>query len=198
MVVAESHFQVVRAVPRAAPAASEAASALLRGLNREQRRAVSHGDGPALVIAGPGTGKTEVVTRRVAWLIATKRALPREILALTFTDNAAQEMQTRVDLLVPYGQADSAIQTFHAFGDRLVGEHAFELGLGADLRLLTRAELIVFLREHLFELGLRRYVPLGDPTRFLGALVDLFGRAKDEDVSAAALEANAQRLRQEH
>src|SRR3954447_7736818 len=174
------------------------ASSLLRGLNRAQRRAVTHGEGPALVLAGPGTGKTEVVTRRIAWLIATRRALPREILALTFTDNAAQEMQARVDVLVPYGQADAAIQTFHAFGDRLVREHAFELGLGADLRLLTRAELIVFLREHLFELGLRRYVPLGDPTRFLGALVDLFGRAKDEDVSAAALEANAQRLRQEH
>src|SRR3954447_16476253 len=195
MVVAESHFQVVCAVPRAAPAASEAASALLRGLNREQRRAVSHGDGPALVIAGPGTGKTEVVTRRVAWLIASKRALPREILALTFTDNAAQEMQARVDLLVPYGQADAAIQTFHAFGDGLLREHAFELGLGANLRLLKRAELIVFLREHLFELGLERYRPLGDPARFLGALVDFFGRAKDEDVTPASLAANAERLR---
>src|SRR3954453_16476916 len=195
MVVAESHFQVVRAVPRAAPAASEAASALLRGLNREQRRAVSHGDGPALVIAGPGTGKTEVVTRRVAWLIATKRALPREILALTFTDNAAQEMQARVDLLVPYGQADTVIQTFHAFGDGLVREHAFELGLGSNLRLLGRPELIVFLRERAFQLGLRRYLPLGDPTRFLGVLIDVFGRAKDESVTPAALRESADRLR---
>src|SRR5215211_5150868 len=164
MVVAESHFQLVRAVPPAAPAASGAASALLRGLNREQRAAVSHGDGPALVIAGPGTGKTEVVTRRVAWLIATKRARPREILALTFTDNAAQEMQARVDLLVPYGQADAAIHTFHAFGDRLVREFAFELGLPGDARLINRAEAIVLLREHMFELGLHRYRPLGDPT----------------------------------
>ena len=102
-----------------------------RGLNREQRRAVTHGDGPLLVIAGPGTGKTEVVTRRLAWLIATKRARPREILALTFTDNAAQEMQARVDVLVPYGQADAAIHTFHAFGDRLLREHAFELACPA-------------------------------------------------------------------
>src|SRR3954469_9954157 len=188
MVVAEARLEIVRSpFYDAAPAAAQSAAGLLRGLNREQRRAVSHGDGPALVIAGPGTGKTEVVTRRVAWLIASKRALPREILALTFTDNAAQEMQARVDLLVPYGQADSAIQTFHAFGDRLVREHAFELGLGADLRLLTRPELIVFLREHLFELGLERYLPLGDPTRFLGALVDLFGRAKDEDLTPSAL-----------
>ena len=116
---------------------------LLRGLNRQQRRAVTHGTGPALVIAGPGTGKTEVVTRRVAWLIATRRARPREILALTFTDNAAREMQARVDMLVPYGQADAAIHTFHAFGDRLLREHAFELGLPSDIRLLARAELII-------------------------------------------------------
>src|SRR5690349_11198304 len=101
---------------------ASASAPLLVGLNREQRRAVTHGDGPALVLAGPGTGKTEVVTRRVAWLIATRRARPREILALTFTDNAAREMQARVDLLVPYGQADSAIHTFHAFGDRLIRE----------------------------------------------------------------------------
>src|SRR3954454_10144192 len=196
MVVVQAHLEPVLApAALSAPAASDSAAALLRGLNREQRRAVTHGDGPALVIAGPGTGKTEVVTRRVAWLIATKRALPREILALTFTDNAAQEMQARVDLLVPYGQADAAIQTFHAFGDGLLREHAFELGLGGSLRLLTRAELIVFLRERVFELGLERYRPLGDPTRFLGALIDFFGRAKDEDVSPASLAASAGRLR---
>ena len=170
------------------------APGLLRGLNRQQRRAVTHGTGPALVIAGPGTGKTEVVTRRVAWLIATRRARPREILALTFTDNAAREMQARVDVLVPYGQADAAIHTFHAFGDRLLREHSFELGLPSDVRLLSRAELIVLLRAHLFELGLDRYRPLGDPTRFLGALVDLFARAKDEDLTPAQLAASAHEL----
>lgn len=174
------------------PALSRAdAAPLLKGLNREQRRAVTHLDGPALVIAGPGTGKTEVVTRRVAWLVATRQARPREILALTFTDNAAQEMQARVDLLVPYGQADTAIHTFHAFGDRLVREHAFELGLNSDLRLLNRSELVVLLRKHLFELGLDRYMPLGDPTRFLGALIDLFARAKDEGVAPLALSSHA-------
>src|SRR5688500_15839928 len=158
-----------------APVPLRVVADLLRGLNREQRAAVTHRDGPQVVIAGPGTGKTEVITRRVAWLIATKRARPRDILALTFTDNAAREMQARVDLLVPYGQADAAIHTFHAFGDRLVREHAFELGLPGDVRLINRAEGIVLLREHLFELGLNKYRPLGDPTRFLGALVDAFG-----------------------
>ena len=178
----------VRAVPdRGAPVPLRVVAALLRGLNREQRAAVTHRDGPLLVVAGPGTGKTEVITRRAAWLIATKRARPRETLALTFTENVAEEMQARVDVLVPYGQADARIHTFHAFGDALLREYAFELGLPGDVRLITRSEAIVLLRDNLFDLGLVSYRPLGDPTRFLGALVDLFQRAKDEDVSSEAL-----------
>ena len=93
---------------------------------------MTHGEGPLLVVAGAGTGKTQVITRRIAWLIATRRARPSEILALTFTDKAAEEMQLRVDQLVPYGYADTAISTFHAFGDRVIREFAFELGLPPD------------------------------------------------------------------
>ena len=167
---------------------------LLEGLNAEQRRAVTHGEGPLLVVAGAGTGKTQVITRRIAWLIATRRAKPSEILALTFTDKAAEEMQLRVDQLVPYGYADTAISTFHAFGDRVIREFAFELGLAPDARVLTRAEVIVFLRERLFELGLQEYRPLGDPTRFLGALAQLFARCRDEDVSPAAYLGHSERL----
>ena len=148
--------------------------ALLDGLNAEQRRAVTHGEGPLLVVAGAGTGKTQVITRRIAWLIATRRARPSEILALTFTDKAADEMQLRVDQLVPYGYTDTAISTFHAFGDRLIREFAFELGLPPDVRVLSRPETVIFLRERLFELELDEYRPLGDPTRFLGALATLF------------------------
>lgn len=164
---------------------------LLGGLNPEQRRAVTHGDGPLLVVAGPGTGKTEVITRRIAWLIATRRAMPSEILALTFTDKAATEMQVRVDQLVPYGFADTSISTFHAFGDRLIREFAFEVGRPPDARVLSRAETVVFLRERLFELGLDEYLPLGDPTRFLGALATLFARCRDEDVDPARYAAYA-------
>jgi len=167
---------------------------LLRHLNPEQARAVTHGEGPLLIVAGAGTGKTEVITRRIAWLIATKRARPSEILALTFTDKAAQEMQIRVDQLVPYGYVDTAISTFHAFGDRLIREFAFELGVSPDVRVLARAEVVVFLRERLFELGLERYRPLGDPTRFLGALAGLFARCRDEDVSPDRYLAYAERL----
>ena len=160
--------------------------ALLGGLNPEQLRAVTHGDGPLLVVAGAGTGKTQVITRRIAWLIATRRARPSEILALAFTEKAAAEMQCRVDQLVPYGYTDTAIGTFHAFGDRVVREYALELGLPSDARVLSRPEVVIFLREHLFEFDLDEYRPLGDPTRFLGALATLFSRCKDEDISPAA------------
>ncbi|HEX5465489.1 MAG TPA: ATP-dependent DNA helicase [Candidatus Limnocylindrales bacterium] len=169
--------------PARAPVSLQTVAGLLRGLDGRQRRAVTHGDGPLLVLAGPGTGKTHVLTRRIAWLIATRRARPSQILALTFTARAADEMQGRIDELVPYGYADTAIETFHAFGDHLVREHALRLGLPLEPRLLTRAEIVCLLREHLFELGLERYRPLGDPTRFLAALVGLFERARQEDIA---------------
>ena len=167
---------------------------LLRGLDRRQRQAVTHGEGPLLVVAGPGTGKTEVITRRVAWLIASKRARPSEILALTFTERAADEMQARVDLLVPYGQADTAIHTFHAFGDWLLREHGHAIGRAEDPRVIGRSQAIVLLRDNIFELGLQRYRPLGDPTKFVGALVDLFGRAKEEGLAPDDLAAYASEL----
>ncbi|MEA2674848.1 MAG: ATP-dependent helicase UvrD/PcrA [Chloroflexota bacterium] len=168
--------------------------ALLGGLNPDQLRAVTHGTGPLLVVAGAGTGKTQVITRRIAWLIATRRAKPSEILALTFTDKAAEEMAVRVDQLVPYGYTDTAISTFHAFGDSLIRDYALELGLPTDLRVLTRPEVVIFLREHLFEFDLDAYRPLGDPTRFLAALATLFSRCKDEDISPADYLAHAGRV----
>ena len=180
--------------PELVPEPGTGLAALLGGLNPDQRRAVTHGEGPLLVVAGAGTGKTQVITRRIAWLIATRRARPSEILALTFTDKAAAEMQVRVDQLVPYGYTDTAISTFHAFGDRLIREYALELGLPTDLRVLTRPEVVIFLREHLFEFDLDAYRPLGDPTRFLAALATLFSRCKDEDISPAAYREFADRV----
>lgn len=167
---------------------------LLADLTPRQRKAVTHGEGPLLIVAGAGTGKTTVITRRIAWLIAEKHAKPSEILALTFTDRAAFEMIERVDRLVPYGHNDAHISTFHAFGDRLLREHALEAGLSDRSTVLSRAEQIIFLREHLFELPLDRYRPLGDPTRFLSALVTLISRLRDEDVGPEAYLAVARRL----
>jgi DNA helicase-2/ATP-dependent DNA helicase PcrA len=167
---------------------------LLADLTARQRRAVMHGEGPLLIVAGAGTGKTTVITRRIAWLIAEKRAKPSEILALTFTERAAAEMVERVDRLVPYGHNDAVISTFHAFGDRLLRDHALEVGLSDRSTVLSRAEQIILLREHLLDLPLDRFRPLGDPTRFLSALVALIGRLRDDEIGPEAYQAAAQRL----
>ncbi len=156
---------------------------ILEGLNKEQLEAVTYTSGPLLIIAGAGTGKTTAITRRIAWLLSEGLAKTNEILALTFTDKAAGEMQERVDILVPYGYTDIWIATFHAFGDRLLRENALVAGLNPDFKVLTRPEAAVFFREHLFEFVLSYYRPLSDPTRFIEALISLFSRAKDEDVS---------------
>lgn len=180
---------------RAPRAFEEGVKHLLADLNDDQYKAVTHGEGPLLVVAGAGTGKTQVITRRVAWLIAQQRAAPEEILALTFTDRAADEMQGRVDRLVPYGYATTPIKTFHAWGDELLRENAHRLGISGELRVLGRAEVVLLLREHLFELGLSRFAPLGDPTRFLGDIAGYISRAKEEGVGADQIDAFAAGLR---
>ncbi len=173
------------------PASEEAIARALEGLDEEQREAITHGDGPLLVVAGAGTGKTRVIAHRIAYLIAAKRAQPAEILALTFTERAAAEMETRVDLLVPYGYTDMWISTFHAFGDRIYREYALELGLPDTARVLNEAERLVFFRERLFRLPLRSLMPLGNPVRHLAALLNVISRAKDEAVSPAEYLAHA-------
>lgn len=157
---------------------------ILEGLNKEQKEAVTHTKGPLLIIAGAGTGKTTVITRRIAWLLSEGLAKPDEILALTFTDKAAKEMQERVDILMPYGYTDIWISTFHAFGDKLLRENALACGMNPDFKVLTQAEAAVFLREHLFEFELTYYRPLSDPMRFIEAFISIFSRARDEDISA--------------
>lgn len=174
---------------------SSAEERILAGLNDAQGQAVTHGDGPLLIIAGAGTGKTRVITHRIAYLIATKQARPEDILALTFTEKAAAEMEERVDVLLPYGFTNVWISTFHAFGDRLLRERSLEMGLPPDVCLLTQAEQVIFLRERLFRLPLEYYRPLGDPTRHLQAMVSFFSRCRDEDVSPEEYLAYAEELR---
>jgi len=171
---------------------------ILEGLNKEQKEAVTYEGGPLLIIAGAGTGKTTVITRRIAWLINQKKAKPEEILALTFTDKAAQEMEERVDVLVPYGFVDTWILTFHAFGDRILRDHALDLGLPSDFKVLSRPEQAVFMRDHLFEFDLDYYRPLGNPTRHIEALLTLFSRIKDEDITAEQYLAYARKRAHPH
>jgi DNA helicase II / ATP-dependent DNA helicase PcrA len=157
---------------------------VLEGLNKEQIQAVTHKEGPLLIIAGAGTGKTRMITRRIGWLINQGLAKTDQILALTFTDKAAKEMQERVDILMPYGYTDIWISTFHAFGDRILRENSLIAGLNPDFKVLAQPEAAVFFREHLFEFTLDYYRPLPEPTRFIEALISFFSRAKDEDISA--------------
>jgi len=168
---------------------------ILGTLTNEQRRAVEHGAGPLLVVAGAGTGKTHVLTARIVNLIATAAAKPHEILAVTFTEKAAAQMQERVDLNTPLGLNDAGIKTFHGFGDEVFREFALELGRSGELRVLSQAEQVIFVRENLYELPLRRYRPAGDPLRYVRALLNLFGRARDEDVSPEQYVAYAAKLR---
>src|SRR3989338_6823389 len=89
-------------------------------LNKRQLEAVAHGDGPLLIVAGAGTGKTTVVTERIKWLITKKKINPAEILALTFTDKAAREIEERIDRALPYGVTQMWISTFHSFVYRIL------------------------------------------------------------------------------
>ncbi|MFQ6093961.1 MAG: ATP-dependent helicase, partial [bacterium] len=156
---------------------------ILEGLNPEQVEAVKHGQGPLLIVAGAGTGKTRAIAHRIAHLITSKGAEPEQILALTFTEKAAAEMEERVDIMVPYGFANVWISTFHAFGERVLREHALELGLASDFRVLSEPEQAIFFREHLFEFPLQYYRPLGNPTKYISAMIKVISRAKDEDVT---------------
>lgn len=156
---------------------------ILEGLNNEQQEAVTHTSGPLLIIAGAGTGKTTVVTRRIAHLINEGIVEADEILALTFTDKAAGEMEERVEALLPSGYVDLWVSTFHGFGDRILREHALDVGLSNDYRLLSDTEQWLLLREHIDELELDYYKPKGNPTKFIQALVSHFSRLKDEDIT---------------
>lgn len=152
-------------------------------LNKEQKEAVEHGQGPLLIIAGAGTGKTTVVTERMKYLVLSEKAKPGELLALTFTEKAAREMEERVDRALPYGYTQMWISTFHSFCDRVLRNDALHIGLDPKYKLLTEAGAIQFLRKYLFDFQLRYFRPLGNPNKFLEGMLGHFSRLKDEDVS---------------
>lgn len=154
-------------------------------LNKQQLQAITHKNGPLLVIAGAGTGKTTVITERVKWIIAKKLALPHEILALTFTEKAALQMQERIDIALPYGYSDIWVTTFHAFGERILRQEAIQIGLDPGYRLMTVAEAILFFRKNLFLFDLEYFRPLGNPNKFIQGFLTHFSRLKDEDISPA-------------
>lgn len=154
-----------------------------RQLNKEQKMAVRFGEGPLLIIAGAGTGKTTVVTERIKYLITSGKAKPQEILALTFTEKASREMETRVDMALPYGVTQMWISTFHAFCDRVLRAEAINIGIDPGYKLMTEAETIMFFRKNIFRFDLNYFRPLGNPKKFIMGMISHFSRLKDEDIT---------------
>ena len=157
---------------------------LLENLNKEQLEAVTYGEGPFLIVAGAGTGKTTVLTKRIAYLILEKGLKPDEILALTFTEKAAREMEERVDVLLPYGFVDLWISTFHSFCDKILKQHALDIGLSNDYKLLTETDQWILIRSNFDKFNfLKYYRPLGNSTKFISGMIRFFSRLKDEGIS---------------
>src|SRR5690348_1995555 len=103
--------------------------ALLANLNPPQQEAVTHGDGPLLIFAGAGSGKTRVLTARIAYLIASRRVWPDRLLAVTFTNKAAREMRSRVETLVGDPAQKMWVGTFHSTAVRIRGRGADRMGI---------------------------------------------------------------------
>jgi DNA helicase II / ATP-dependent DNA helicase PcrA len=146
------------------------ATPYLRGLNAPQREAVLTADGPVLVLAGAGTGKTAALTARLAHLLFTRRAYPSEILSVTFTNKAAREMRERVGRLV--GDAVEGMPwlgTFHAIGARMLRRHAELVGLQANFTILDTDDQLRLLKQMIVaaDLDEKRW-----PARQLGGMID--------------------------
>src|ERR1700760_236551 len=122
---APEHQPAAGGIAARARAAASGSPRYLANLNPEQRKAVESLDGPVLVLAGAGTGKTRVLTTRIAHIVAMRRARPHEILAVTFTNKAAREMKERVIGLVgPVAEGMPWLGTFHAIATRILRRHA--------------------------------------------------------------------------
>jgi ATP-dependent DNA helicase UvrD/PcrA len=119
----------------------------LGGLNDAQRRAVETIDGPVLVLAGAGTGKTRVLTTRLAFTIATGRAFPSELLAVTFTNKAAREMRERLEGMIGRAAEGVWLGTFHAIAARILRRHAEAIGLKPSFTILDTDDQIRLLKQ---------------------------------------------------
>ena len=165
---------------------------ILAGLTDEQREAVAHRSGPLLVLAGVGTGKTTVITRRIAHLVAQGVVeRPAQLLVFTFSHQAAEEMLDRAFDWVRYAALDAWIATYHSVCERILRENAPLAGLPPDFRVLDEWDQKVFLLDHLTDLPLRALRPraLRQPLRFLSPLLSFIGRAKDDAVTPEAYRA---------
>jgi DNA helicase-2/ATP-dependent DNA helicase PcrA len=158
-------------------------------LNAAQKRAITHGEGPLLVIAGAGTGKTRVITERIRHLLESDSSLSGEnILGLTFTDKAAAEMKSRVVKAAGKRAKDVPLKTFHAFCESLLKD------VDSDHIMLDTVDHWILLRRNLNRLQLDRYRRLAEPGQFLSDFIEFFSRCQDELVSSADYQRYAEQL----
>jgi DNA helicase-2/ATP-dependent DNA helicase PcrA len=154
------------------------ATARAAELNPQQRAAVEHGEGPLLVVAGAGTGKTRVITERIRHLLETDPNLPGEaIAALTFTEKAAAEMKYRVKRAVGQRAEGVFLGTFHSFCTNLLVEN------DPELQPIEEVDHWILLRKNLPVLQLERYRKISEPGKFLSDFVKFFSRCQDELVT---------------
>ena len=159
-------------------------SRLVADLNEAQLEAVTHTGGPLLVVAGAGSGKTRVITRRIAWL--TEQGTPPEhVLALTFSTKAAEEMRVRAEELIEPPYEELFCSTFHAFCARLLLDEASEAGVDPFFHPVTPADRLALLIDKLDDLSLRHLVTWGNRAGLLANLIERIDRLKDEGVTAA-------------
>src|ERR1700752_3689956 len=156
--------------------------ALLAGLNDPQREAVTYGEGPLLILAGAGSGKTRVLTHRIAYLVATDAPKPNEILAITFTNKAAGEMRDRAELLVGRRVRAMWVMTFHAACARMLRADAHRLGYTRQFTLYDQADARRLIKRCLDDLGI-------DPKRITPSSIhnqisDAKNRLRDADAYA--------------
>ena len=154
---------------------------LLKGLNPQQQKAVAASDGPVLVLAGPGSGKTRVLTHRVAWLVLERDVAPWRIMAVTFTNKAAREMRERLERLLGPSRARSlTLGTFHATCARILRREAEAAGISRDYAIFDADDQLRLVKQALRDLNLddKRYRPR--------AVHGAISRAKNELVSPEA------------
>src|SRR3954452_5629263 len=126
---------------------------LLSSLNPEQQEAVLHTEGPLLILAGAGSGKTRVIAHRIAYMVSERLADPDRILAVTFTNKAAEEMRTRVETLLRVDCRQMWISTFHALCARLLRREAPHIGLSRDFVIYDSTDQLSVVKQALRELG---------------------------------------------
>ena len=164
--------------PQSSPVAdNEAAGQILDGLNPEQRKAVTATDGPVMIIAGPGSGKTRTLTHRIAYLLAAGQAQPHEIIALTFTNKAAREMKERVQQLVGEQTKGMWVGTFHASFARLLRREGDKIGYSRDFSIYDTDDSKRIVRAQCDRLGI-------DTSRFKPRTIQrLISSAKNEMIT---------------